>query len=153
MSFFLLSIVSASWFGYWIGNSSSSLSSPSSDVVRRLGVARDMQEEVEETETTLPEDEGEEEEEESVWDMADVSAIVIIVLALICLTILFEVAKEHLEESVSEDFEVILEKFFGELTVLGFLAMITFLVSETGVVQRISEHVFGEEEELVEYIE
>ena len=96
-------------------------------------------------------EEGGEEEEE--WELQDFSAIVIIVLALIFLTILFEVAKEHLEESVSEDFEVILEKFFGELTVLGFLAMVTFLISRTGTIQRISEHVFGKEEELVEYIE
>ena len=92
-------------------------------------------------------------EEEGEWELQDFSAIVIIVLALIFLTILFEVAKEHLEESVSEDFEVILEKFFGELTVLGFLAMVTFLISRTGTIQRISEHVFGKEEELVEYIE
>ena len=145
--FFLLSVLSASLFGYLMGASSASNNTnPTGRVL--------LQEEEETLHESHIEESGDEEEgEEGFWEFEDFSAIVIIVLALILLTILFEVAKEHLEESVSEDFEVILEKFFGELTVLGFLAMVTFLVSRTGLVQRISEHVFGKEEELVEYIE
>ena len=162
---FLLSILSASLFGYLIGSSSLpsfSSSAPSSSFsssytkltsgrVLQSYVGQDTHENIADEVSNDVQEEGGEEEGE--WELQDFSAIVIIVLALIFLTILFEVAKEHLEESVSEDFEVILEKFFGELTVLGFLAMVTFLISRTGTIQRISEHVFGKEEELVEYIE
>ena len=103
--------------------------------------------------------EGGEEEESSglEWEetlsLTDLRTIICVVLVLILLTVAFEVAKEMLEESVPEDFEVILEKFFGELTILGFLSMCTFLISKTGTIGKLSEHIFGEEEELLEYIE
>jgi hypothetical protein len=90
---------------------------------------------------------------EDALSVKDLRAIVAIVLVLIALTVAFETAKEYLEESVSEDQEIILEKFFGELTVLGFLSMLTFLITQTGVIGHISEQVFGNEEELLEYFE
>ena len=101
--------------------------------------------------------EAEEEESGLEWEeelsLTDLRVIIAIALLLILLTVGFEMCKELLEESVPEDFEIILEKFFGELTVLGFLSMCTFLVSKTGTLEKISEHVFGEEEELLEYVE
>jgi hypothetical protein len=90
---------------------------------------------------------------EDALSVRDLRAIVAIVLVLIALTVAFETAKEYLEESVSEDQEIILEKFFGELTVLGFLSMLTFFITKTGVIGHISEQVFGNEEELLEYFE
>ena len=50
-------------------------------------------------------------------------------IGLILLTIAFKEGKEYLEDSVTEDMEPIVEKLFGEMTVLGFLSMVTCLVS------------------------
>jgi len=41
----------------------------------------------------------------------------------------------------------LLESLFSEMTVLGFLGVITFLVSKVGVLSEISVVVFGESEE------
>ena len=91
---------------------------------------------------------------EEELSLVDLRVIICITLLLILLTVAFEVMKETLEESVPEDFEIILEKFFGELTILGFLSMITFLISKTGILEKLSEHWFeGEDEELLEYVE
>mmetsp|Transcript_18487 Transcript_18487/g.35116 ORF Transcript_18487/g.35116 Transcript_18487/m.35116 type:complete len:742 (-) Transcript_18487:103-2328(-) len=104
---------------------------------------------------------GEEGEEEEGWQDSisptNMKVMTCIVLVLILLTVAFEVMKEHVEESVPEDFEVILEKFFGELTILGFLSMVTFIVSQAGIMTILSEKIYGEGEEeqneLLEYFE
>ena len=85
--------------------------------------------------------------------LTDLKVIIAITLILIVLTVGFEILKESLEESVPEDYEIILEKFFGELTVLGFLSMVTFLISKTGALEKLSEHLFEEQDELLEYVE
>ena len=91
---------------------------------------------------------------EEELSLTDLRVIIAITLTLILLTVAFEMMKETLEESVSEDYEIILEKFFGELTILGFLSMVTFLISKTGTLEKMSEHLFeGEGEELLEYVE
>ena len=77
-------------------------------------------------------------------------------IGLILLTIAFEEGKEYLEDSVTEDMEPIVEKLFGEMTVLGFLSMVTFLFSEFGFFEFLSVRMFGvadEEEELLEITE
>ena len=101
------------------------------------------------------EEEGEEEQEETVFELVDLVVVVTIALFLIAATIGFETMKDNLEESVAEDMLLILEKLFGELTVLGFLAIITFALTQTGALQMISVKIFGakEEEELLEYFE
>lgn len=91
---------------------------------------------------------------EEELSLIDLRVIISITLILILLTVLFEMMKESLEESISEDYEIILEKFFGELTILGFLSMVTFLISKTGTLEKMSEHLFeGKEDELLEYVE
>ena len=104
------------------------------------------------------EEEGEEEEEEEDEDAispTDMRVMTSIVIVLILLTVAFEIMKEHVEESVPEDFEVILEKFFGELTILGFLSMVTFIVSQAGIMTILGKKIYGEseEDELLEYFE
>lgn len=94
--------------------------------------------------------EGEELEDPTAVDF---TCIVAIALMLIALTILFEKAKEHLEEAVSHEMELILEKLFGELTILGFLATIVFIVHQSGTLAVASERIGLEEEELAEYVE
>lgn len=90
---------------------------------------------------------------EEAFSLTDLRTIVGIVFTLIVLTVAFEQAKEYLEESIEEDMEIILEKLFGELTILGFLSMVTFMVSKTGLFEQLSEKIFEEENELLEYFE
>ena len=97
--------------------------------------------------------EEEEEEEEEDFSRKDLTTVVSIVLVLILLTVLFEFSKEHLEESVNDDMDIILEKLFGELTVLGFLSIITFCVTQTGLIKIMSEKIYEDEEELLEFFE
>jgi hypothetical protein len=83
----------------------------------------------------------------------DLTVMVCIVILLILLTVVFEAIKEFLEEAVNDDMKIILEKLFGELTVLGFLAMVTFIITTTGYFSILSKRLFGENEELLEYFE
>ena len=66
-----------------------------------------------------------------------------IVLCLISLTIAFEWGKHRLEESVTDDMEPIIEKLFGEMTVLGFLSMVSFLLHAGGFFKFLSTQFFG----------
>jgi hypothetical protein len=83
----------------------------------------------------------------------DLIVMVCIVIFLILLTVAFEAVKEFLEEAVNDDMKIIVEKLFGELTVLGFLAMVTFLITTSGYFSILSERLLGEEDELLEYFE
>lgn len=76
-----------------------------------------------------------------------------IVLLLICLTIGFEYTKEELEERANRNLRPIIDKLFGELTVLGFLSMFTFVITKAGYFAALSELFFGEREELLEIFE
>lgn len=95
-----------------------------------------------------------ENEDETVSEKElDITVMVWIVILLIFLTVAFEAIKEFLEEEVNEDMKIILEKLFGELTVLGFLAMVTFIITTTGYFSILSEYLFDDEEDLLEYFE
>ena len=79
--------------------------------------------------------------------------IVGIILCLIAVTLAFEECKRRLEEKCSEDMLVIVEKLFGELTVLGFLAMCIFFIHTSGLLVLVSKRIRLDEEELVGYVE
>ena len=98
--------------------------------------------------------ESEEEEEEPKAIVLD-SSISTIVLLLIVLTLIFEYVKESIEESADRNMGPIIQGLFGELTVLGFLSMVTFCVTKMGVFDTLGAHLFGEgeEEELLEIFE
>jgi hypothetical protein len=117
--------------GYFLGSSQSELS-PS----RSLHESAENEEESEENESVLA-----------------LTVTVCIALVLILCTVAFETIKEYLEEQVNAEMGIILEKLNGELTVLGFLAMIMFICTTTGYFEILSEHLFGKEEELLEYME
>lgn len=72
--------------------------------------------------------------------------ITCIVFGLLTLTIIFETAKHSLEHSVTEDMEPILEKLFGEMTVLGFLSMVTFVFNITNLFGCLSTLLVGSED-------
>lgn len=96
-----------------------------------------------------------EEEEDIPQDMSltEINTVVAITLVLIALTILFETLKHKLESGVSEDFLIVVEKLFGELTVMGFLSLVTFAITPTKMFEELSESIFGDGEELTEYCE
>lgn len=96
-------------------------------------------------------EEAEEEENAPVLD----SSISTIVLLLIVLTLAFEYGKESIEESADRNMEPIIQGLFGELTVLGFLSMVTFCVTKMGVFDKLGAYLFGEgeEKELLEIFE
>ena len=81
------------------------------------------------------------------------STVTLIVLLLIILTIGFETAKEHIEEAADHNKKPIIASLFGEMTVLGFLSIFTFCVTQLGYFEHLSMMLFGEEEELLETFE
>ena len=70
-----------------------------------------------------------------------------IIVLLIVLTIIFEIMKEFIVEIASKNLRPIIESLFGEMTVLGFLSIITFLVTKFGYIQTLSAKLFGELED------
>lgn len=85
----------------------------------------------------------------------ELGTIVVIVLLLVLLTIIFEEIKEHVEHHVPDSLVSVVEKLFGELMVLGFLSIVTFILSELNVFATVSVKLFGEDEkgEIGEYFE
>lgn len=75
------------------------------------------------------------------------TTVTLIVLLLIFLTIAFETAKEHIEESADRNMKPIIGSLFGEMTVLGFLSIFTFCVTQLGYFTQLSIQLFGEDKE------
>ena len=98
-------------------------------------------------------DAGGHDEEVEDLNTTDLTVIVGTILSLTVVTLGFEHLKIQLESKCSEETGLVLEKLFGELTVLGFLAMIIFLIHQSGLLEAISERIALDEYELVEYVE
>lgn len=81
------------------------------------------------------------------------TVVACIVLFLIILTIIFEVLKEHIEEHADRNMKPIIQKLFGEMTVLGFLSVVTFIITKSGFFESLSIAIFGEEDEMLEIFE
>ena len=82
----------------------------------------------------------------------DLEMALAIVVVLVVLTLLFETAKERLEERF-EKFSIVLDRIWSELTVLGFLALVTFFMVQSNLLQALSSSVFGDEMHLVHLFE
>lgn len=67
-----------------------------------------------------------------------------IVLTLIALTVLFERMKHRAEHRAGRALRHVVEALFGELTVLGFLSMVTYLLERGGFFLALSRWVKGE---------
>lgn len=113
------------------------------DGSRSLRSGEDLSQEHAGAEHTEEEGEGEIEEEEERKIVT--ASITCIVLILILLTIAFEKIKESIEESVNRSLKPIIQSLFGEITVLGFLSLFTFVITKLGVFDVVSVHIFGEE--------
>ena len=75
-----------------------------------------------------------------------------IVVGLVLVTIGFEYAKDYIEENLKK-YAVVLDRVWAELTVLGFLALMTFLMVESGVLPILSALIYGDAEHLVHLFE
>lgn len=91
------------------------------------------------------EEHGESEEEGETF--VSVTAVAATILVLIFFTIFFEVSKEHIEEGATRDMKPMVKSLFGEMTVLGFLSVVTFCVTKMGFFTALSIRIFGEDEE------
>ncbi|CAK4643603.1 hypothetical protein AeMF1_006599 [Aphanomyces euteiches] len=97
--------------------------------------------------------EGEETSREGHEDFKAVLATVVAATVLIVLSILFEMGAEHLRRSTDEINLPFLNTIFSELTTLGFIGSILFVVSKSGSLNHLSETIFGRETELQETVE
>jgi len=80
-------------------------------------------------------------------------SVVIIIIMLILLTIGFETAKHRVFESVDKVMKPMIDSMFREMTILGFLSMVTFLITKFGFVSSLSSKFFGESDFLLEIFE
>ncbi|KDO17704.1 hypothetical protein SPRG_16869, partial [Saprolegnia parasitica CBS 223.65] len=82
-------------------------------------------------------------------------ASVVTITALIFMSIVFETASEHLKESTEETNMPFISTIFSELTTLGFIGSVLFVVSKSGYLEKASVLLFGEgkKEELQETVE
>lgn len=83
----------------------------------------------------------------------DSQIVIVIVIGLILLTIFFEWIKERAEEAVPREMSGVLEHIFGELTVLGFLAMVTYLAIAGNIFAKLSKLLYGDEQHLLHLFE
>ena len=83
----------------------------------------------------------------------DLQSTVAIVTILITVTIIFENIKHFLEHKVPPMMSAVLSALFGELTVLGFLALYAFFMPQTGVIPTVSILVYGDSERMVHLFE
>jgi len=81
------------------------------------------------------------------------ATIICIIFILIFLTIGFEIGKEYIDETVDRHFMPMIDSMFREVTILGFLSIITFVVTQFSVVTQLSILIFGEPYDLLEIFE
>ena len=78
--------------------------------------------------------------------------ILLIMMGLMGATVLFEMFRDWLEE-VLANYRMVVDKIWSELTVLGFLALCTFVMIQGGVLPAISTFAFGDHHHLVHLFE
>ena len=83
----------------------------------------------------------------------DLQSTIAIVTMLITVTIVFEKAKHRLEHNVPPMMSAVLSALFGELTVLGFIALYAFFMLQTGVIPAVSILVYGDSEHMLHLFE
>jgi len=76
-----------------------------------------------------------------------VTCIFVLITILIVMSTLFEVVKDWINEGTSEKMKPVVEVLFSEMTVLGFLSLVTFCISKMGVLSDISQAVFYDVED------
>lgn len=93
----------------------------------------------------------EESENENTFKMR--VSILLILTVLVVLSIGFEYFKDKVEESTTDAMEPIVTHFWQELTVLGFLSLLSFLAVKAKLLVALSKQLFDEDEKLPEMVE
>ena len=78
------------------------------------------------------------------------SVVVAFISFILLLSIGFELAHHRLREKTPEAFQPILTSLYSELTLLGFIGLLMFTIFECETLEELSEHLFGEKEEIKE---
>ena len=97
--------------------------------------------------------------EEEGEEAADVTprkldtSVFCIITFLLVMTILFEEVKDYMFETANKMLKPVVGILFAEMTVLGFLSLLTFCISKLDVLDKLSAHIFGESEAREEYLE
>ena len=90
-------------------------------------------------------------------DEVDIEMLVLVLCGvttfLITVTIIFEGAKDYMLESASKFTKPVVLGLFKELTVLGFLSLVTFIISKLDVLDELSKMIFGTGPEREGYLE
>lgn len=76
-----------------------------------------------------------------------------ICVVLISVTIAFEMLKHHMEHNVPPMMAGILQAMFGELTVLGFIALYAYFMIQLGVLAWASNMIYGNDDQLLHLFE
>ena len=96
-------------------------------------------------------EEGEEKADVTPHKLATTLFCIMTFLATV--TVAFEKGKEYLIENVADrNTRPVIAGLFSELTVLGFLSLVTFVISQLDILSKISARVFGEGKEREEYL-
>ncbi len=90
---------------------------------------------------------GEGEEEEEVERVLEANTTWAVFVILILVTLAFESVQETLDEKAGEDLGEIVDELFGELTVLGFIGLLTSALINSGAAEKLSNDIFGKAEE------
>ena len=85
--------------------------------------------------------------------MLDMQVSLAICVMLISVTIVFEHVKHKLEKDVPPMMASILQAMFGELTVLGFIALFAYFMLRLGVLSWLSTFIYGEDSHLIHLFE
>ena len=98
---------------------------------------------------------GEEEEEEKAettpFKVATTLFCIMTFLAMV--TVSFEKGKEYMmEDMATRETRPMVAGLFSELTVLGFLSLVTFVISQANILSKMSAQIFGETAEREEYL-
>jgi len=83
----------------------------------------------------------------------DSVVILIIATLLVVFGILFDLFTDYLKESSGRTVKPVLDSLFSELTLLGFIGLVMFLVERTKSLNGFSEHLFGDGTELDDLVE
>ena len=83
----------------------------------------------------------------------DVQVSVGICAVLISVTVIFEVAKHKVEHDTPPVYQAVLQAMFGELTVLGFIALYTYFMLKFGVLKWCSLQIYHDPEHMIHLFE
>jgi len=97
---------------------------------------------------------GEQEKKEALEEkVTDMEVVLVICMILISLTMFFEWLRHYLQRHTPHMMSNILTALFGELTVLGFIAVFTFFLLASGFMHYMSNQIYHESDRLIELFE